>query len=268
MGSPSRALEVGSPQHLARRTSCFILPLTSDDPPREGRCRWPQPGHAAKLWPSDSRRSAPGFGPLGASVRLGLQTLRGSASCGALGTGLPSRDSEGRQLPRAALVREFRRKVAPLSELSASAARQTAPTAAPPAIGRFGAAHRLVAKREFTAALRTGRRLRGDHVQLIAAPRRGQVGQPAEELPVLPSRLGLSVSKGVGNSPQRARLRRLLREAFRGLRGRLKGSCDVVVIAKTPWPNAALADVSAEMAALLSRLRLVAHVARPAGEMP
>lgn len=153
-----------------------------------------------------------------------------------------------------------------MSELSASAARQTALAAAPPAIGRFGAAHRLVAKREFTAALRTGRRLRGEHVQLIAAPRRGPTGQAAEELPVLPSRLGLSVSKGVGNSPQRARLRRLLREAFRGLRGGLKGSCDVVVIAKTPWPDAALADVSAELVALLGRMRLTAQAARPAGE--
>lgn len=261
MGPPSRGLEVGRSTSLCRRFSWFCRshPLILHG----ASCsRWPNQGARPSAGP------LPSAGPRRASGRTGLHSMPGSTPNGARSTGLWNRDSKGRYLPLAALVREFRRKVAPLSELSASAARQTAPTAAPPAIGRFGAAHRLVAKREFTAALRTGRRLRGDHVQLIAAPRRGPAGQTAEESPVLPSRLGLSVSKGVGNSPQRARLRRLLREAFRGLRSRLKGSCDVVVIAKAPWPDAALADVSAEMAALLSRLRLTVPVARPAGEAP
>lgn len=223
-------------------------------------------------WPNQGSRSSAGplptAGPTWAWLRAGLWSLPGSGPSAAPSAGFRIGDSQGRHPPLAALVRDFRRKVAPLSELSASAARQTAPAAAPPAIGRFGAAHRLVAKREFTAALRTGRRLRGDHVQLIASPRRGPAVPESGGTPVLPSRLGLSVSKGVGNSPQRARLRRLLREAFRGLRSRLKGSCDVVVIAKLPWPGAALVDVSDEIAELLSRMRLTAPVARTPREAP
>lgn len=80
---------------------------------------------------------------------------------------------------------------------------------------------------------------------------------PSADRP-LPSRLGLSVSKGVGNAPERARMRRLLREAFRALRGRLKASCDMVVIAKSPWPDAQLADVAGELVGLMQRLRLTA----------
>lgn len=262
MGLPSRGLGVGRSTSLGRLSACFCRshPMILHG---AGRGHWPNQGSRSSSGP------LPTAGPRRAWLCTGLWSLPASGPSGGPSTGLRIRDSQGRHPPLAALVRESRRKVAPLSELSASAARQTAPAAAPPAIGRFGAAHRLVAKREFTAALRTGRRLRGEHVQLIASPRfaqAGLAGLAAEELPLLPSRLGLSVSKGVGNSPQRARLRRLLREAFRGLRGRLKGSCDVVVIAKTPWPDAALADVSAEMAGLLSRMRLTAQAARPAGE--
>lgn len=145
---------------------------------------------------------------------------------------------------------------------SAHALRQEPPAGVPQARGRFGAASRLVAKADFSAALRGGRRARGAHVQLIAAPRR------TADRPAVPSRLGLSVSKGVGNAPQRARLRRLLREAFRSLRGRLKESCDVVVIAKTPWPEAGLAEVAAEVDGLLARMRLAAPPGRGDGERP
>ncbi len=143
-----------------------------------------------------------------------------------------------------------------MSEPTATAPRHSEPPAPTPARGRFSAAHRLVAKREFAAALRGGRRTRGDHVQLIAAVWPGERSElPAVDRP-LPSRLGLSVSKGVGNAPERARMRRLLREAFRALRGRLKASCDMVVIAKSPWPGAHLADVAGELVGLMQRLRL------------
>jgi ribonuclease P protein component len=47
-------------------------------------------------------------------------------------------------------------------------------------------------------------------------------------------RLGLSVSRKVGTAPQRNRLRRLYREAFRLTRSEMPGGLDLVVIPRTP----------------------------------
>lgn len=111
--------------------------------------------------------------------------------------------------------------------------------------------------------------MRGDHLQVIALPQRASPPSPHSGIQPSPERagqplqkrrdrLGLSVSRAVGNSPQRARLRRLLREAFRAVRWQLRTPCDVVIIAKTPWPDAGMAAVAAELLTLLTRLRLAA----------
>ena len=149
--------------------------------------------------------------------------------------------------------------------------------------GRFDRGDRLVAQRDFQAALRTGKRMRGDHLQVIAvaqwpvsppAPGQAPLHAPAQTQQLAPGqtqqlalgqpqpqgsrpgRLGLSVSRAVGNSPQRARMRRLLREAFRAVRWHLKSPCDVVIIAKTPWPQAGMTVVTGELLGLLTRMRL------------
>jgi len=46
------------------------------------------------------------------------------------------------------------------------------------------------------------------------------------------SRLGITVTKKVGNAPVRNRIKRMSREFFRLNRHKLKGSWDVVIIAK------------------------------------
>lgn len=45
-------------------------------------------------------------------------------------------------------------------------------------------------------------------------------------------RLGITVSKKVGKSVQRNRVKRLIRESFRQLRPRIKAECDIVVVGR------------------------------------
>jgi len=68
------------------------------------------------------------------------------------------------------------------------------------------------------------------------------------------SRLGLSVSRRVGNAPRRNRIKRLLREAFRLLpNSRLLGY-DLVIVVR-PHEPLALTDYEKLLAELFSKLR-------------
>lgn len=134
-----------------------------------------------------------------------------------------------------------------------------APAEFRPPTGRFGRQDRLQSQTEFRAVMRRGRRARGPHFVMIAL----RSTHPR-------SRIGLAVAKAAGHAPQRARLRRLLRESFRALRGLCTFPSDVVVMAQIPWPGAGLAAVQAELARLGAQVHvwsaaMVGPADRPGG---
>jgi ribonuclease P protein component len=102
---------------------------------------------------------------------------------------------------------------------------------------RFPKERRLRARREFVAVQDKGRRVHTPHFVLIVAK-----GPDA----AAPSRLGVTVTKKIGNAVHRNRVKRLVREAFRLDPGFLPAGVDMVVVAKDGAPTLVLADVQAE----------------------
>ncbi len=70
-------------------------------------------------------------------------------------------------------------------------------------------------------------------------------------------RLGVVTSRKVGNAVQRARARRLLREAYRRNRYRFSGEHDVVLVARAGILQAPWMDLVAELLELARRAGLV-----------
>ncbi len=82
-------------------------------------------------------------------------------------------------------------------------------------------ADRILKRAQFIELADTGRRVRGD--LFIAAVAPGSTGR---------SRLGVTVTRKVGGSVERNRIKRLAREYFRRTRHRLNGYWDINLIAR------------------------------------
>lgn len=98
--------------------------------------------------------------------------------------------------------------------------------AVPAAHGRFSRADRLRKPREFQRLAAHGRREAGPLCILLLARRPDDAAGRV--------RLGLTVSRKVGGAVERNRVKRRVREWFRGARSELPAGADLVVIARRP----------------------------------
>ncbi len=110
---------------------------------------------------------------------------------------------------------------------------------------------RIRKKAEYDRAFRAGRSRHTPHFRLILAPGALEV-----------SRLGLVVSRKVGKAHARNRVKRLLREYFRGRRLTISAPLDLVVVAKPGAAELDLGSVSAELDEALGAWRTESPSAR------
>ena len=119
----------------------------------------------------------------------------------------------------------------------------------------FSKDDRLRKRREFEECYATGVRVSGRHIQvfLLDDPR----GQPRGDQPTGdPSRprLGISVSRRVGNAVTRNRVRRRLREIFRRTRPQLSiGAARLVINARPSCAAAAFSELLEDYRSAVSR---------------
>jgi ribonuclease P protein component len=123
---------------------------------------------------------------------------------------------------------------------------------------RFQRADRILCSRDFVRAIKIGKRGTSKSFVVVMAPRIDGFG---ESLDGKQSRLGVTVSKRVGNSVTRNRLKRCIREWFRHARGVLPDESDIVVIAR----RAARDLTGSKIAAVLDRM---VHDAETRGDGP
>ena len=109
-----------------------------------------------------------------------------------------------------------------------------------PASHSYPKAARLRRRAEFLVVQREGRRRHGENLVVIRWTTPGPC-----------SRLGVTVSKRVGNAVVRSRVKRILREVFRARRGDIRPPADVVVIAKPGADTLTYAQAATEFARAL-----------------
>lgn len=107
----------------------------------------------------------------------------------------------------------------------------------------FAKSVRIRKRREFLAVQRRGRRRHTTNFIVIVSR-----NATAE---MRPSRLGVTVSRNVGNSVIRNRVKRAVREFFRRVRARVAPGLDLVVVAKPGSGDLPSAAIGAELAIAL-----------------
>lgn len=116
---------------------------------------------------------------------------------------------------------------------------------------RFPRSRRLLARKQYDRVFQEGRRIGRPSLLVFIRPQ-----PPAEALHG--PRLGLTVSRKVGNAVVRNRVKRRLREAFRLHCHRFTSSTDVVIVARAEAARAPYAQLEAEFLRALEKAGLLA----------
>lgn len=74
------------------------------------------------------------------------------------------------------------------------------------------------------------------------------------------AKLGLTVSTKLGGAVHRNRIRRRLKECYRGIETQLKPGFDIVIVARSRSHSAPFALLAREMHTLLKRLHITAEL--------
>lgn len=106
----------------------------------------------------------------------------------------------------------------------------------------MGSLETLRRRRDIDELFRNGNRRRGRWLSMVAVHR-----------PTGARRVLLVTSRKVGGAVVRNRVRRRMREAFRGLRDRLPEHADVALIASPIASQASYSELASEMEALMRR---------------
>ena len=114
--------------------------------------------------------------------------------------------------------------------------------------GRFGRSSRLRRPSEFQRNREEGRRISGSSFVLLLAT--GARHSVSEE-----PRLGLTVSRKVGNAVVRNHVKRRIREWFRRGRAMLPMGSDLVVVARSSASTMTGREVACELSDMVARLR-------------
>ncbi|MBB84698.1 MAG: ribonuclease P protein component [Deltaproteobacteria bacterium] len=115
--------------------------------------------------------------------------------------------------------------------------------------GPFRRSDRLLDSRDFRRVLRRGRRRASRDLVVVQAKRRLNPND-SNDLGYS-SRLGITVSRKVGNAVVRNRFKRRIRAWFRANREELAAPVDLVVIARSPAGKLSLAELDLRLRELL-----------------